>query len=136
MSVAQRLARLERLEATQRTAADGYAPEAWSRLAPWAIAVHYAGGWEAAVAIVKTGGRLPAPDPYAGQSGGPTWDAPVFWQCGEVRRFPSQQQTQEILSCITLAVEQLLGQGVPEAEIVRWETGRQVWQAIVTHVML
>ncbi len=136
MSVARRLARLERQDAEAQIARDGYAPKAWSRLAPWAIAVHYAGGWEAAVATVKAGGRLPAPDPYAGQSGGPTWDAPVFWQCGDVRRFPSPQQTQEILSCITLCIEQLLGQGMPEAEVRRWETGREVWQAIVTHLML
>ena len=130
-SIERRLGALEQFEQRQQLAADGYAPEAWGRLAPWAIAVYNAGGWEAAIAMVNACRRLPLPCPDNMQ---PLWDAPVFWQCGDTRRFPSQQQTQEILYCITQAVEQLLAQNVSHTEIASWAVGRQVWQSIVPYL--
>ena len=129
--------RLEALEAAQtheaRTA-DGYAPEAWTRLAPWAIAVHEAGGWKAAIALVKAGQRLPQPDPYAGRSGGATWDIVLFCQCGNTARMPTREQEQDGLYLITCCVAQLLDAGVPHAVIQTWNTGRAVWQAITNEL--
>ena len=133
MRVAQRLERLEQLEAAQQTAGDGYAPESWGRLAPWAIAVHHAGGWQAAIALVKAGGMrsLPPPNPYGQASGGPDWDLTLFWQRGDTRRMPTHRQEQDALRLIVGGVAQLLEHGAPEAEIISWEMGRQAWQALM-----
>ena len=131
----RRLAKLEALEAAQALAQDGYAPEAWSRLAPWALAVCNAGGWEAALALVQRAERLPAPDPYAGVSGGPLWDIVIWWQRGNTARLPSRAQEQQALRLIVGCAEQLHADGMTPAEWSRWETtGRAVWQAVM-HVL-
>ena len=96
--------------------------------------MHAAGGWEAAIARVRQGEHLPDPDPYGGQSGGPTWDVVLFWQCGDTSRMPSAALGQDILHAIAACVAQVLGDGVPPAEIVTWDVGSQVWQAISTHL--
>ncbi len=125
--------RLEALEsdASGDTANDGYAPESWGPLAPWAMAVHAAGGWSAANALVKAG--KPLPD-YTMPQGGPKWDLCLFWQRGDTRRIPSRQQEQQVLWLISACVAELLGQGMSPGEIRRWETGRFIWEHIVEQI--
>ncbi len=125
--------RLEALEAVPSgdTTNDGYAPDSWSRLAPWAIAVHAAGGWDAALAMVKAGQPLPG---YTPAQGGIPWDVAPFWQRGDTRRFPSRQQEQQVLWLISACVAELLGQGMSPSEIRRWETGRFIWEHIIAQI--
>ena len=135
--LARRLARLEAHQDATNTAQDGYAPEAWERLAQWAVSVHAAGGWDAALAIVKAGGRLPEPYPdrYAGNDNHPhvfpMWDITLFWQRG-VTCYPTREQEQRALRMIAYAVAQLLDrEGLPPVTVGEWWVGRQVWDAVV-----
>lgn len=119
--------RLEALEQAQiATVDDGYAPEAWTRLAPWALLVHDVGGWDVAVAAQKAGTLPTENNPYAKSSGGPLWDLCLFWQRG-TRRYLNRTQEQVALRVIVYCVSDLLGQGMSRAEINEWQTGRLIW---------
>ena len=133
VSAAQRLARLERLEAEAQGAQDGDAPAAWARLVLWAVAVRNAGGWAPAVKAWREA-RLPAPDPYTFWSTGMLWDARSFYERGTAGHAPTDAQRHRILYCIVCAVEQLHEAGMPDREIATWPVGCEVWHAIVTHL--
>ena len=115
-------------EATS-AADDGYAPEAWTRLAPWALLVHDVGGWEAAVAAARAGTSPTDGNPYAGQSGGPLWDIGVYWQRG-TRRSLTRTQEQTALWAVAACVAHLLEQGMSRAEVRESRTGRMIWDAV------
>ncbi len=120
----RRLEALEHDHARIQFAGDGYAGEAWARLAPWAMAVHAAGGWDAAIALVNAGQPLPG---YTALQGGVAWDIALFWQRGDTRRFPTREQEQQVLWIIAACVGQVLDAGTPRAEIERWDlAGREV----------
>jgi hypothetical protein len=104
--------------------------DAWTRLAPWALMVHDAGGWEAAVKAAHAHTLPEASNPYAGKSGGPTWDVVVYWQRGILQRLPNRRQEQHALQVITACVAHLLEQGMSRAEIREWRTGRRIWDEV------
>jgi hypothetical protein len=133
--LSSRLDRLEVLETVQATAQDGHAPEAWDRLARWAVVVHEAGGWEAAIAKVKARAWYPGgwPTEYMGNGSGavyPMWDQTLFYQRGRKGVYPSKQEEQAILWMITVLVSHLLGEGMRPVEIARWEVGAWCWDVI------
>ena len=125
----RRLRALESHEEATIAVDDGYAPDAWSRLAPWALMVHDVGGWDAAVEAAHAG-TLPADgNPYTGMSGGPLWDIGVYWQRG-IRRSLNRTQEQTALWAITACVAHLLEQGMSRAEVREWRTGRRIWDEV------
>jgi hypothetical protein len=133
--LSSRLDRLEALETVQATAQDGYASEAWERLARWGVAVHEAGGWEAAIARVNARNWYPDgwPAEYMGNGTGavyPMWDQTLFYQRGR-KVYPSRQEEQAILWMISVLVSHLLGEGMLPVEIARWDTGVWCWDSIM-----
>lgn len=128
--------RLAALEAAQQPPEPdaGKAPEIWPRLAQWAIAVHAAGGLEAATAIFARGDRLPLDCPYQGNDTHPhvyasSGDLQFFWRAGTMV-WPTREQQGQMVWWIVEYVTYLLEQGMTHAEIKSWETGRAVWDAI------
>ncbi len=130
----RRLAALETAQEEVDTGNDGYAPEAWTRLAPWALLVHDAGGWDAAIAALNAGTLPKEPNPYGRLSGGPLWDITLYWQKGDTRRFLDNTAHQTALWVIAFCVSDLLEQGMSRAEIKQWRTGRMIWDAVVQAV--
>jgi hypothetical protein len=126
-SLSRRLEALETHERRVETKGNGYAPESWSRLAPWAIAVYHAGGWDAALALVRAGKPLPG---YTPMQGGITWDVCPYWQRGNTNQFPTRQQEHAVLWLIAACVGHLLDEGTPHRLITSWETGRAIWEYI------
>jgi hypothetical protein len=129
-SVEGRLAALETAQEAVDEAQDGYAPDSWTGLAPWALTVHDLGGWEAGIAAVK-GGTFPQDGQASSHR---LWDVLVFWQKGDTRRFLSRKTEQLALWVIAFCVADLLGQGMPRAEVKHWRTGRMVWDVVVQAV--
>ena len=128
-SLQRRLATLERARTAPATRNDGAAPEAWGRLAQWAMAVHALGGWDALIAALDAGAPMPEPSPYDCGSGG-LWDITVFWQW-RAPRFLGQRRAEGALWIIVACVGQMLDDGLLRPEIMRWDpTGRDVWQAV------
>ncbi len=125
----RRLRALEDQQEAESTIHDGYAPEAWTRLAPWALLVYDVGGWEAAVAAARAGTLPEEPNPYGRTSGGPLWDITTYWQRG-TKRFLSGRNEQIALRVIAACVASLLGQGMSRAEIRAWRTGRMIWDEV------
>ena len=125
----RRLRALESHQEATSAADDGYAPDAWTRLAPWALLVHDVGGWDAAVKAAHAHTLPTDGNPYAGQSGGPTWDITVYLQRG-IRRHLTQAQEQTALWAITACVDHLLEQGMTRAEVRTWQTGRLIWDEV------
>ncbi len=125
----RRLRALEEQQEAVSTIHDGYAPEAWTRLAPWALMVHDVGGWDAAVAAARAGTLPDEPNPYDRTSGGPLWDITTYWQRG-TKRFLSGNDEQIALQVIAACVAHLLEQGMSRAEIREWHTGRQIWDEV------
>ena len=126
----RRLRALEDQQEATSTAEDGYAPEAWTRLALWALLVHDVGGWDAALAAAHAGTLPTDGNPYAGKSGGPLWDIGVYWQRGVQQRYPNRTQEQTTLWAIAVCVAHLLEQGMSRAEIREWRTGRLIWDEV------
>jgi hypothetical protein len=126
----RRLRALEDQQEAASTADDGYAPDAWTRLAPWALMVHDVGGWEAACAAAHVRTLPEASNPYAGKSGGPLWDVTVYWQRGDTRRSLNRTDEQFALQVIAACVTHLLDQGMSRAEVREWRTGRMIWDAV------
>ena len=125
----RRLRALEDQQEAVSTIHDGYAPDAWTRLAPWALLVHDVGGWEAAVAAARAGTLPEEPNPYGRTSGGPLWDITTYWQRG-TKRFLSGRNEQIALQVIAACVASLLEQGMSRAEIRAWRTGRLIWDEV------
>ena len=125
----RRVAALENQHAAASTVHDGYAPEAWTRLAPWALLVHDAGVWDAAVAAARAGTLPDESNPYGRSSGGPLWDITLYWQRGTLR-YLNREREQLALWVIAACVTQLLEQGMSRAEIRDWRTGRRIWDEV------
>ena len=125
----RRLRALEEHQEAESTIHDGYAPDAWTRLAPWALLVHDVGGWDAAVAAARAGTLPEEPNTYGRRSGGPLWDITIYWQRG-TKRFLNGRNEQLALWVIAACVEHLLNQGMSRAEVREWRTGRRIWDEV------
>ena len=125
----RRLHALENHQEAASTIHDGYAPDAWTRLAPWALMVHDVGGWDAAVKAAHAGTLPEEPNPYGRSSGGALWDITIYWQRG-TRRYLNGRNEQIALQVIAACVASLLQQGMSRAEIRAWRTGRMIWDEV------
>ena len=137
--IERRLVALDGTVAGGPLSADGKAPEAWARLAQWAIVAHDVGGWDEAAARIKARGWYPEnyPDEYTGNGGGaawPYWDQTLFLQRGRQHVYATLEQAHEILWMISVLVSGLLEQDVPPAEITGWQTGAACWELITAEL--
>jgi hypothetical protein len=134
-NIDKRLSALERDTTKNAKANAGEAPVAWARLAQWAIIMHDVGGWDDGWRRIKERGWYPEnyPEQYTGNGTGavePQWDQDRFRQRGHGKPWFTMEQKYDSLWMIYQYVEYMLEQGVPRAEIVRWDVGSQVWNAM------